>query len=65
MVEWLHLQMHVHQLDVSNSFCYARIEGDVYRQPTPDYQLPPGHCFKLEGLRLDYETPHARVEVFR
>jgi hypothetical protein len=47
--------MHVHQLDVSNAFCYAKIDGDVYIEPTPDFQLPPGHCFKLNkclyGLR--------------
>ena len=47
--------MHVHQLDVSNAFCYAHIEGNVYMEPTPDYVLPSGHCFKLErslhGLR--------------
>ena len=47
--------MHIHQLDVSNAFCYAHIDGDVYMQPTPDYILPPDHCFKLErslyGLR--------------
>ena len=29
--------MHIHRLDVSNAFCYARIEGDVYKQPTPVY----------------------------
>ena len=30
--------MHVPQLDVSNcNLLYARIEGDVYMQPTPDY----------------------------
>ena len=29
--------MHIHQLDVSIAFCYARIEGDVCVQPTPDY----------------------------
>ncbi len=39
--------MHIHQLDVSNAFCYAKIEGDVYMDPPPDFQLPPGHCFKL------------------
>ena len=38
--------MHIHQLNVSNVFCYADIEGDVYLQPTPDLALPPGHCFK-------------------
>ena len=47
--------MHVHQLDVSNAFCYATIEGDVYMLPTPDLELPSGHCFKLHkslyGLR--------------
>ena len=47
--------MFVHQLDVSSAFCYADIEGDVYMNPTPDFQLPPGHCFKLKkslyGLR--------------
>ena len=47
--------MHIHQLDVSNAFCYAHIDGDVYKLPTPDYILPRDHCFKLErslyGLR--------------
>jgi hypothetical protein len=47
--------LHIHQLDVSNAFCYADVEGDVYMQPTPDYKLPEGHCFKLKkalyGLR--------------
>ena len=31
--------MHVHQLDVSNAFCYADIKSDVYMQPTPDFNL--------------------------
>ena len=40
--------MHLHQLDVSNAFCYyADIDGDVYMEPTPDFALPPGHCFQL------------------
>jgi hypothetical protein len=47
--------MHVHQLDVTNAFCYANIEGDVYMQPPEDFNLPRGHCFKLRkslyGLR--------------
>jgi len=47
--------MFVHQLDVSNAFCYADIEGDVYVMPTPDYKLPPNYCFRLKkslyGLR--------------
>ena len=29
--------MHVHHLDVSNVFCYADIDGDVYAEPTPDF----------------------------
>ena len=41
------LCMFVHQLDVSNAFCYADMEGDVYMEPTPDYDLPLGYCFKL------------------
>ena len=41
----------------NNAFCYARIEGDVYMQPTPHYQLPPGHCFKLErSLHTEFST---------
>ena len=47
--------MHVHQLDVSSAFCYAEIEGDVYMQAPPDYNLPEGLCFRLKrslyGLR--------------
>ena len=47
--------MRVHQLDVSNAFCYADIEGDVYMEASPDFDLPPDHCFKLakslNGLR--------------
>ena len=39
--------MHVHQLDVSNAFCYADIEGGVYMKAPPDIALPPGMCFKL------------------
>jgi hypothetical protein len=39
--------MHVHQLDVTNAFCYADIEGDVYMKAPPDINLPPGHYFKL------------------
>ena len=31
------MNMHIHQLNVSNSFCYANIEGDVYMAPTPDF----------------------------
>ena len=42
------MNMHIHQLDVSKAFCYATIEGDVYVAPTPDFDLPSGHCFKLE-----------------
>ena len=40
---------------MSNAFCFADIEGIMYVQPTPDFGLPLGHCFKLEkslhGLR--------------
>ena len=47
--------MRVHQLDVSNAFCYADIEGDVYMEASPDFDLQPDHCFKLAkslyGLR--------------
>jgi hypothetical protein len=39
--------MFVHQLDVTNAFCYADMDGDVYMEPTPDYDLPTGYCFKL------------------
>jgi hypothetical protein len=39
--------MFVHQLDVTNAFCYADVEGDVYMSPTPDFDLPDGYCFKL------------------
>ena len=42
--------MYVHQLDVSNAFCYADIDGDVYMEPTPDIAIPSGHCFKLLKL---------------
>ena len=49
------MNRHIHQLDGSNAFCYANIEDDVYMAPTPDFDLPLGHCFKLEkslfGLR--------------
>ena len=48
--------MYIHQLDVSNAFCYARTGGDVYMQPTPDYILTCDNCFKLDrslyGLRI-------------
>ena len=47
--------MHVHQLDVSNAFCYADIAGDVHLEPPLDFRLPDGHCVKLRkalyGLR--------------
>ena len=47
--------MYIHQLDVSNAFCYAHIDGYVYMQPILDYILPRDHCCKLEkslyGLR--------------
>jgi hypothetical protein len=39
--------MHVHELDVTNAFSYADIEGDVYMKAPPDINLPLGHCFKL------------------
>ena len=44
------MNMHIHQLDVSNAFCYANnIKGDVYNMaPTPDFDLPSGHCLQLE-----------------
>ena len=49
------MNMVIHQLDVSNAFLYADIEGDVYMKATPDFQLPEGYCFKLKkslyGLR--------------
>ena len=37
------MNIHTHQLDVSNAFCYANIEDDVYM---PDFDLPTGHCFR-------------------
>jgi hypothetical protein len=40
--------MSIHQLDVSNAFLYADIEGDVYMTPPPDFDLPPGYCMKLD-----------------
>ena len=47
--------LYIHQLDVSSAFLYADIEGDVYMNPTPDFDLPDGYCFKLKkslyGLR--------------
>ena len=39
--------MCIHQLDVSNAFLYADIEGDVFMDPPPDFDLPPGHCLRL------------------
>ena len=30
-----YIKMHIHQLDVSNAFCYANIEGDVYAIYSP------------------------------
>ena len=42
------LNMYMHEVDVSNDCCYADIEGDVYRHPTPDFELPSGYCFKLQ-----------------
>ena len=51
---------HMHHLDVSKAFCYARIEGDVYMQSTLDYALPPGHCVKLE--KSMYGALHTRGE---
>lgn len=39
--------MHVHQLDVTSAFLYADIEGDVYMNPPPDFDLPAGYCLKL------------------
>ena len=48
-------QMHIHQLDVASAFCYAAMEGDVYMEPPPDFDMPPDLCIKLEkslyGLR--------------
>ena len=62
--------MHVHQLDVSNAYCCAHIEGNVYMKPTPDSVLPSGHCFKLErslyGLRNSprswWKHPHKYIK---
>lgn len=46
----------VHQLDVFSAICYADIEGDVYINPTPNFQILSEYCFKLKktliyGLR--------------
>ena len=51
--------MHIHQLDVTNAFCYARIEGDVYMEATPDYDLPPGYCFKLKKSLYGLSSPRS------
>ena len=44
------MNMHIPQLDVSNAFCYANITGDVYMAPTPDFDLPTGHCLIKKSL---------------
>ena len=55
--------MHIHQLDISNAFCCANIEGNVYTVPPPNFDLPSGHFFKLEksfyGLR---SSPRAFIK---
>ena len=61
--------MHAHQLDLLNAFCYANIEGDVYMQPTPDFaSLPLGNCFKLEkslyGLRSTLRSWYKNLDKF-
>ena len=42
------MNMHIQQLDVLNAFCYANIKGNVYMVPTPNFDLPTDHCFKME-----------------
>ena len=57
--------MHIHQLNVSKAFCYARIEGDRYIQPTPDYILSDDHCFKMEMSLHELQSSPRSVEVLR
>ena len=52
------MNMHIHQLNVSNALCYANIDVDVYMAPTPDFDLPTGHCFKFEKSYTDCIVRH-------
>ena len=37
------MNIHTHQLHVSNAFRFAIIEGDIYMASTPDFDLTNGH----------------------
>jgi hypothetical protein len=52
----LQYDLHVHQVDISNAFCYAKMEGPpVYMHAPEGMDLPSGKCFlllrSLYGLR--------------
>ena len=40
-------KMAIHQIDISNVFCCADIEGDVYISASKGMEVPDGKCFKL------------------
>jgi hypothetical protein len=46
-------KMSIHQIDISNAFCCADIEGDVHIHAPKGVEIPDGKCFKL--LKSLYE----------
>ena len=44
----LYFNMHIHQIDISNAFCYAEIKGENVYMSAPDgIDIPDGYVFQL------------------
>ena len=44
------INMHIHQLDVSNAFCYAHVDGDVYMQPVYHVHMLTVMCIYMQPV---------------
>jgi hypothetical protein len=41
-------KMQIHQIDISNAFCCADVEGEVHIHAPDGMEIPEGKCFKLD-----------------
>ena len=68
MVLALILGLFIQQLDITNAFCYAKIEGDVYIRAPKELKCPEGKCYKLHralyGLRTSQRAWYNHLNKF-
>jgi hypothetical protein len=68
MVLALILGLFIQQLDITNAFCYAKIDGDIYIRPPKELNCGRGKCYKLHkalyGLRTSPRAWYNHLNKF-